>query len=263
MALLPHGFFPRSKFDTDEWFRTNSGLSTLDMFDPFDELDHMIGRNLNWLSRPDFMMPALPRVPHKYRITVDCTGYAPKSIKTEVNGHKLTVSGREEVKLEDGDFSIKEFKKTYDLPVEAETDKLVSFMTSHGHLVIEVPLKETNQHPHSDLFPHIVDAPNGNKIVQMKFNLPENVDPSKASVSIKDRDLIVRVEDKIEKPDQTSRYFYYKRTTLPENTEFDKIKCVQDKNQIAITAPLDMEYNKTHHRTVPIEHKKHHAITHK
>lgn len=263
MALLPHGFFPRSMFDTDEWLRTNSGLSTMDLFDPFDELDHTISRNLNWLSRPDFMMPMLPRVPQKYRITVDCAGFSPKSIKTEVKNQKLTVTGREEVKMDGGDFSTKEFKKTYDLPAAAEADKLVSFMTSHGHLVIEVPLKETNLHPNADLFPQIVDTPNGTKAVQMKFNLPENVDPSKASVSIKDRDLIVRVEDKVQKPDQTSRYYYYKRTTLPENTDFDKLKCVQDKNQISITAPLDMEYKKPHQRTVPIEHKKHHAVTHK
>lgn len=155
-------------------------------------------------------MPAMPRVPQKYRITVDCAGFSPKSIKTEVKNQKLTVTAREEVKMEAGDFSIKEFKKTYDLPATAEADKLVSFMTSHGHLVIEVPLKETSLHPNADLFPQIVDQPNGAKAVQMKFNLPENVDPSKASVSIKDRDLIVRVEDKVDKPDQTSRYYYYK-----------------------------------------------------
>ena len=49
---------------------------TLDWFDPFDELDHMIGRNMEWLQRPAFMepLPLKPKVPHKYRITVDCAG---------------------------------------------------------------------------------------------------------------------------------------------------------------------------------------------
>lgn len=43
MSLIQHGLFPRSMFDTDYWYRPQSltvGLptSTLDIFDPFDEL---------------------------------------------------------------------------------------------------------------------------------------------------------------------------------------------------------------------------------
>lgn len=225
------------------------------------------------------MMPLFPKVPQKYRIMVDCAGFSPKSIKTEVKNHRLVVSGREESKQEGGDYSIREFKKSYDLPKTSETDKLVSFMATGGNLVIEVPLKETQHSPNVDLLPRIVDNPDGNgKSVQMKFTLPENVDPSKASVSVKDRDLIFRVEDKVDKPDRSSRYYYYKvefsdffskvnslsdhisyfffkqRTTLPENTEFDKLKCVQEKNQISISAPLDMDFTRSY-RSIPIEQK--------
>lgn len=43
MSLIQHSFFPRSLFDVDPWFQPrNLGLgypsSTLDVFDPFDEL---------------------------------------------------------------------------------------------------------------------------------------------------------------------------------------------------------------------------------
>jgi len=254
MSLLPHSFFPRSMFDMDQWSRGHhQGLSTLDLFDPFDELDHTIGRNLMWLNKPEFLSlaPLVPKVPHKYRITVDCAGYSPSCIQTEIQDkNKLIVHAREESK--DGeDFSIKEFKKTYVLPENSETDKLVSFMATGGQLVIEVPLKEA-ANPNTDLFPQIVDNSDGSKSVSVRFVLPDNVDPSKAVLSVKDRDIIFKAEDVINKPDKVSKFYYYKRTTLPENTEFKQLKCVQDNNQITVTAPLDMTLR--HHR-IPIEHK--------
>lgn len=252
-------------FDMDQWFHPGQHQghpTTLDLFDPFDELDHMIGRNLEWLSKPEFMqMPLMPRVPQKYRIVVDCHGYQPKSIKTEVHGDRLTVTGHEEVKHEGSDdFSVKQFKRTYRIPSHAESDKMVSFMTRHGQLVIEMPLRETQVHSNTDLFPKIVDVENGGKQVQMRFNVPENIDPSKVTVSVKDRDLIVKAEDKIEKPDGVSRFYYYKRTTLPENTKFDELKCQYDNHQLAIQAPLNMDFKS--YRTVPIEPSKQHALPH-
>ena len=262
MALIPHSFFPRSAFDMDQWFHPNSkqlGPNTLDMFDPFDELDHMIGRNMEWLNKPEFMnMPLVPRVPQKYRIVVDCHGYQPKSIKTEINGDKLTVIGHEEVKHEGEDFSVKQFKRTYRLPTTCECDKMVSFMTRHGQLVIEMPMRETKVHSNTDLFPRIVDGENGTKSVTMNFNVPENIDPSKVCVSIKDRDLIVKAEDKVEKPDGISRFFYYKRTTMPENTKFDELKCSYDNHKLSICAPLNLDFKPC--RTVPIECKRQECI---
>lgn len=39
MSLIPHGFLPRSMFDMDLWHKpAHHGQSTLDLFDPFDEL---------------------------------------------------------------------------------------------------------------------------------------------------------------------------------------------------------------------------------
>jgi HSP20 family molecular chaperone IbpA len=263
MALLPHNFFPRSAFDMDQWLKPpHLGPSTLDLFDPFDELDHLMGRNFEWLNKPEMpALPVLPRVPQKYRISIDCVGYSPKSIKTDVVGHKLTVTGREDVKHNDGDYHVKEFKKTYILPAHAETDKLVSFMTSHGTLIIEVPLKEIHKHKNEDLFPKIVETPEGGKAVAMRFHVPDSIDPSKVHVSVKDRDLIVKAEDKVEKPDGISRFYYYKRTTMPENTDFAHLKCSLENHEIEVKAPLDLNFK--HYRHIPIEHKKPESITHK
>jgi HSP20 family molecular chaperone IbpA len=254
MAIIPQTVFPRSLFDMDKWFHPNdkTGPTALDLFDAFDELDHMMDCNLDWITKPEFpQLPLTPLVPQKYRIVVDCHGYQPQSIKTKVKGNKLMVSAHEEDKYEGEDFQTRQFKRTYTLPVTCETDKLVSFMTRHGQLVIEFPLRETESHLNQDLVPRILDAPDGSKTVSVRFNVPENIDPSKVTVSIKDRDLIVKAEDKIEKPDGFSQFYYYKRTTLPENTKFDELKCKYDNNQLSVTAPMSLETKS--HRTVPIE----------
>jgi len=262
MSLIPHGFFPRSAFDMDRWIEpTLGGPSTIDLFDTFDELDNIMSRNLQWLSRPQFNTLQQPIVPQKYRITLDCLGYSPASIKTDVKGNKLTVTGKEETKDDRGDFHFKEFKKTYTLPAHAETNKLASFMTRNGQFVIEMPLKEIAKHSNDDLFPRVVDSRNGGKAVQMKFHMPDNIDPSKLHVTVKNRDLIVKAEDKVEKPDGISRFYYYKRTTMPENTDFAALKCnFNPDHSINIDAPIDPNY-KNGHRTIPVEVKP--AITQK
>lgn len=226
-------------------------LNTLDMFDPFDALDHTIGRNMQWLNRPEFMMPALPKVPQKYRITLDCTGYSPKSIKTELKDNVLTVLGSEKVTCEEtGDFHMKEFKKTYTLPSEAEGNNMVSFLTGDGHLVIEFPLRETETHQNFDLFPQICDTENGGKCMKMKFTVPQNIAPEHIHVNIKDRCLVVKAEEKKVKPDGISTFHYYKKTTLPENTDFDALKCNYENHQISVVAPLNLDWTPTKKITI-------------
>ncbi len=77
----------------------------------------------------------------------------------------------------------------------------------------------------------------------LTFNVPEKIKPEYVHVSIKDRDLIVKGEEKVEKPDGVYRFYYYKRTTLTENT-----KCQYDNHKIAICAPLDMDF-KSHKKS--------------
>jgi HSP20 family molecular chaperone IbpA len=203
---LRHQTFPRSMFDMDTWF-----TPTLNNFDPFDPMDRMLSRNLEWITRPSFIepMPLIPLVPRKYRVTVDCAGYSPTSLKTEIVGSKLIVHGKEDFKTKTGDFSMKEFRKTYKLPENVETEKMVSFVTPMGQMVVEVPLKgETGCT--EDLFPKIVDAKEG-KRVELTCVVPPGVDPKKLEVTCKDRDLIIKGEDITEKPDGISQFHYYKR----------------------------------------------------
>jgi len=258
--LIPHSFFPRSAFDMDFWRNPLKGThSTIDLFDSFDDLDHMMARNMQWLNKPHFMGPTLTgvaRVPHKFRIVVDCPGFQASSITTEIKNNFLYVSGREEEKHHEDDFSIKEFKKKYELPENCETDKLVSFMTTPGHLVIEMPIREHGLHLNKDLFPKIVQDTNGNARVTLDFQVPQNIHPEKVHIHVKDRDLIVKAQDEMKKGDTKTKFFFYKRTTLPENTDFKSLNCEWDNHRISVNAPLIN--NAITHKQVPIEHK--HAI---
>jgi HSP20 family molecular chaperone IbpA len=163
MSLISHTFFPRSAFDMDFWLRPENllsaiippGLTTLDIFDPFDELDRVMSRNLMWLEVPDvlkasiIMPPQQPSVPSKYRIQVQCAGFSPSSIKTQLSEDKrqLVVSAKEGGESQPGsdngeDFYLREFRRTYTLPENANTDQLISFVTSNNRLIIEMPVRE-------------------------------------------------------------------------------------------------------------------------
>ena len=230
---------------------------SLDIFDPFDELDNFKSTNSQWLTRPSFLEASRSRVSRKYRITLDCSGYEPGSIKTEVkDNNKITVSAKEDQKAENGDFSTQEFRKTFNLPENSEIDKCVSFITHNGTLVIEVPLKNEKQQVEDDfedLMPRTVDTNNGGKQMQMKCTLPKGFDPSKLSVTCKDRDLIIKAEDNKEKPDSISRMYYYKRI-LPENTDFSSLKCNLNENKLYIEAPIQMGLPNC--RQIPFEYQK-------
>jgi len=235
--------------------------STLDLFDPFDDIDRMMSRNLQWFNRPSSWMPSIsPSVPQKYRVSVDASGFSPDSIKTEQKeeGGKrlLTVHALEHSGKKGGDdYLRKEMRKTFALPDNIDLDQMASFMTPSGQFIVEYPLRQTERTTNLSLLPQIVDTTEGGKQVQMNFPLPMNVDPNKVQVSIKDRDLIMRVEDRQESPDRFSRTHIYTRTTLPDNTDFSQLRCVFDNNQLSVTAPINPQQPMIGGRNIPLEVK--------
>lgn len=241
MSLL--NLFPRS---VASWLKSTAPLQTLDLFDPFDEQDNLYSRNCLWVNKPEFLsdFPVLPRIPQKYRIAVDCSGFSFESLRTSVDPktHKLVVLAQDET-VDDtyGDYTRKAFKKTYQLPENCEIDQMASFMTfDRERLIIEIPLKESE---HTiNMVPQTIDNPDNTKSVTMHFILPIDVDNDRIQVINKNRDLILRVEDRADKPDMITRFHYYQRTRWPENTRFDQMKCVRSANMITATAPLDMDY---------------------
>ena len=109
-----------------------------------------------------------------------------------------------------------------------------------GKLVIEVPLAERERHPNSDLMPRVVTTDTG-KAVAMSFAMPECVlDAKQVHVSVKDRDLVVRVQDTKSSGDASCGLFFYKRVTLPANTDWERLKVTLDgkTRKLAVVAPL-------------------------
>jgi len=237
----------------DLWTRPASsdfGPSSLDLFDPFDKLDQMVGRNLDWLVKPTFFNQQLAE---KFRVTLDCAGYKSESIKTEIKDGFLVVSGSEGEKKsnEIDDYSIKQFKKKYRVPENAETNKFVSFMTSNGRLVVEIPLRNSEDRSH-DLFPKFSED---KKSISMNLLLPNCTDPTKINVTCKERNLIVKYEDKSEKDDTYLSINFYKQILLPENTQLNDLKCKYENNVLSITAPLNSDFLENQQNSITVEVK--------
>jgi HSP20 family molecular chaperone IbpA len=219
MSLLPLHRFPRSLFDVDDWLNVplSSTLATptiptlLDVYDPYDELDYMLARNIPWLSRPEFLTTSqLQPTLSRYRVSVDCSGFSLGSIKTEIKDNKLLIKAHEKFDdKETGDYTLKEFQKSYDLPPNALTDRMVSYMSPGNQLIVEIPLQVAPISSESEMFPKIVDNADGTRSVRMEFKVPQRVDPSKVHISLKDRDLIFRCEETIDKPDEYSKFHIY------------------------------------------------------
>jgi len=274
--------FPRRLFDMDTWLspswgggysggvggfgdRGFGGLgssllpSTLDLFDPFDELDRTMSRNLRWIDRPESLFSAIaPVVPRKYRISVDCAGFNSDNIKTEIKAkdgaNYLYVHGREEQGTKGADdYTKKVLRKSYKLPDNIQMDQMASFMTPGGNFIVEFPIKQEDRTSIQGMLPQIVDV-DGGKQLKLNLPLPQNIDPNKVQLSLKDRDLIMRVEDRTETDDTRSRVHFYTRTTLPENTDFNQLKCVVDQGQLNITAPVNTQPS-LGYRQIPVEMK--------
>lgn len=146
------------------------------------------------------------------------------------------------------DYSIREFKKTYDLPDYVDSSKLVSFMTNDGLLVVEFPWKE--KAGGKNLFPSIDNA---NKKVSLDIEIPENIDPNKINVTCRDHDVIVRADyrEKNEDGSTRSKVHYLRRSTFPENSDLSSLKCELENNVLKINANLGPH----HRKRVPIEMK--------
>ena len=144
-------------------------------------------------------------------------------------------------------YTVREMRRTYELPDYVDKDRMVSFVTNNGLLVVEFPWKDQEALGGVNLFPTIDEA---NKKVTMDVAIPENIDPTKIHVRCRDNDLIVKADYRVKNDDGStrSRVHYLRRTTLPENTNWETLKCEADKTKLHISADL----NPHHRKRIPI-----------
>jgi len=263
---LPVGRFPRQRFDFDNFFGPS-----LDLFDPFDEVDlasHRMQNALQWLQDPPRLQRELCPVtghkkrPHsdKFRVTLDVTGYKPEDLAVKVVGRKLYIDGKQEFR--DGeDFAVKEMRKAYDLPENATLEHMTSFLTAKGTLVVEFPLltqaKERDDHQHqlkkygdnvkefnfdeffkSAFEPRIFDdIEKGGKKIELSLDM-SNFRPDQIQIHLKDHDLIVQAESSSPDKHHIARSYIYKAVTLPPNIDVERMRSfLHDGKRLIITAP--------------------------
>ena len=83
--------------------------------------------------------------------------------------------------------------------------------------------------------------------------MPTTVDPSKVTCTCKDRDVIIKADYEKKEGDKDTKIHYFRRSTLPYNTDFNSLKCsVVDDHQLKIEAKLGKNQNKS----IPIESSK-------
>ena len=183
-------------------YRSEQPLTLIDLFDPFSDSDLFVIPTLKWINKPDPLMnlPEMPRFPQAYRITINVPDFSPEKFQTEIKeSNQLVLTNRESL--------VKELNKDYLLPIQLDTGKLVTF-TDENRFFIEMPFK-LNTEFDSALYPSILTNKDGSKSVEVKFLVPNNLDPTKVCVFSSGCDLILRVEDSVNKPDEISRFHFY------------------------------------------------------
>ena len=132
-----------------------------------------------------------------------------------------------------------------------------AFSRRNDFLDLEMPRFEKFEAPQrifqsQTAYPRVDSA---NQNVSFRLNLPRDLDPSKINVQLNNNELIVRGEDRIDKPGHKSSTSFYQSTTLPSNTNFDAMKAVYDNGILNITAPLNQSIQHGG-RTLPIQYNR-------
>lgn len=60
-----------------------------------------------------------PALSEKFRVQMNVDGFSPESIKTRIDGRKIVVEAKQEDRQSGGDYSIREIRKSYELPEHA------------------------------------------------------------------------------------------------------------------------------------------------
>jgi hypothetical protein len=222
--------------------------------------------------------PMLPKttvskeMPQKYRIAIDCCGFNQQNIRTcvkPINGvYHLIVNCCSSGKQSRGVGMVStEFRRSYTLPRSCDIKKMVKYMCN-GVFVIEFPLLEQPVLVKcAKLKPTVVKC-QGQKMVTLRVPIPEIVNRANLQAFVKDRDLILRFEYKIQ-PDTVSRVFCYTKVPLPANCSLNQLKCKLNKKRLltvcapvlTTTLPRGQKPTMAKFRCIHIERKLRHRIS--
>jgi len=210
----------------------------------------------------------VPSLSEKFRVQLNVAGFNPDTIKTRVEGRKVVVEAKQEDRQSDGDYSVREIRKTYELPEHADSVNLASFVTPNNMLVIEVPVNTphlerrpsqsladshsmslfgqfrdpifnyTNFIASPDFRPRILDTGSGQRQIKMALAV-QNYRPEQIKVSVKNNELLVQAENNYQDSNRSERSFLTKSIALPPGTQVDQLKSfLNTDGQLEIEAPF-------------------------
>lgn len=127
MAFFPIYHYRRYDNPIEQYFGNQ-----LDFFDPWYDLDTspttlvIVPNDFRWVNEPERTNKAennkqQSRAPNteKFRVQLNVAGFNPETIKTKVEGKKLIIEAKRENRQPDGDYDVREIRKSYDLPEHA------------------------------------------------------------------------------------------------------------------------------------------------
>jgi HSP20 family molecular chaperone IbpA len=278
MAFFPIYHYRRYENPLDRYFGDQ-----LDFFDPWTDYDPsppttliIVPNNLRWVNEPQQLTQSGGKInaqrskapnQEKFRVQLNVSGFNPETIKTRIEGRKIIIEAKQEDRQPDGDYNIRELRKSYDLPEHADAAHMASYITPNHMLVIEVPIKnpemerrieqakadnqklaQFGQHRDplfdyhrflsgSDFAPKIIEKDNNQKQLQMSIEM-KNYKPDEIKVSVKNNELIVKGERQYKDENRSERIFFFKSTTLPPGTQTEQLQSyLNEDGHLRIEAP--------------------------
>jgi len=233
---------------------------------------------------PTISTSIVPALSEKFRVQLNVAGFNPETIRTRVEGRKVIVEAKQEDRQSAGDYSLREIRKTYDLPEHADEANLASFVTPNNMLVVEVPVNpprlerrpsqtiaDTQALAHFGAFrdplfdypgfiaspdfrPRIVDA-SGQKKIQLSIGM-RNYRPEQIKVSVKNNELVVQGENNYNDNNRSERSFFTKSISLPPGTNVDQIQSfLNNDGQLEIEAPFIEPNTQGASRSIEVKHE--------
>ncbi|UJR17693.1 hypothetical protein I4U23_004591 [Adineta vaga] len=209
----------------------------------------------------------------KFCIYVNVNGFDQGSIEIRVENGKLILEANREDLRNDGDYNVQQFRKTYQLPKQADPTRITSHIASGNILVIGMPIcnsqetdslsrVENNKNSSSsssmdqskesldsyikllmsgDFHPRIIDQGNNRKLLEMTIDVKQ-CQPEEINVSVKNDELIVQGEHKIKEKHHSKRSRLFRSTTLPAGAQVNQMTTkLTDDGQLQIEVPLLMK----------------------
>ncbi|CAF1182648.1 unnamed protein product [Rotaria sordida] len=157
MAFFPIDHYRGSTDPTDRYFGNQ-----LHLFDPWCDVDTLSAESdkvpvsFRWVNRPrrftrtSSLGDQNQHYKHsgqseKFHVQLNVADFNPDSIKTHVEGQNVIVEAKQEDRQPNGDFHVRELRKTYELPEHANARHVVSFITPQHILVIEAPIRNPDR----------------------------------------------------------------------------------------------------------------------